>query len=61
MARITDHTGASKREVVAAINRLQARLGVVASVAAILHARELGLDVDDLATIQAERLAEGPA
>lgn len=60
VARIADQTSAGKREVVATINHLQSRLGINAAVAAILHARDLGIDVDDLATIQMERQAEGP-
>jgi hypothetical protein len=42
-------TGVEKQEAVAAMNRLQADLGVGIEAAGILYARRRGVDVDDLA------------
>lgn len=47
--------GADRQETVAAVNTLQQELGVTADVAAVLHARREGLDVDDAA----EKAREG--
>jgi hypothetical protein len=42
-------TGVEKQEAVAAMNRLQADLGVTIEAAGVLYARRQGVDVDDLA------------
>ncbi len=46
--RILERTGADRKAVVAAINGVQDRMDVHVEVAALVHARELGVDVTDL-------------
>ncbi len=46
--RIVEKTGADRRAVVAAVNAIQERMDVHVEVAALIHARELGVDVSDL-------------
>ena len=46
--RIVERTGADRRTVVAGINAVQERMEVHVEVAALIHARELGVDVSDL-------------
>ncbi len=46
--RIAEKTGADRRTVVAGINAVQERMEVHVEVAALIHARELGVDVSDL-------------
>lgn len=49
--------GLARQEAVAAVNELQARLGVTADAAAVVYARGRGLDVVDAATrVQADLL-----
>jgi len=48
--------GVEKQEAVAAINRLQADLGVTIEAAAVLYARRQGLEVTDLADRAREQL-----
>jgi len=42
------NTGVAKQDAVAAINQLQAELGVTIEAAGVLYARQQGLDVDNL-------------
>ena len=46
--RIVERTGTDRRTAVAAINAVQERMDVHVEVAALVHARELGVDVSDL-------------
>jgi hypothetical protein len=55
---LTD-TGLEKQEAVAAINRLQADLGVTVEAAGVLYARRQGVDVDALAERALADLHEG--
>ncbi|MFB6105866.1 MAG: DUF2240 family protein [Halobacteriaceae archaeon] len=50
--------GHEKREAVAAINRLQSDVGVTVEAAAVLYARQNGLDVSAAATSAREELLE---
>ena len=47
--RIVERTGADRRTAVSAINAIQERMDVTVEVAALIHARALGVDVADLA------------
>ena len=46
--RIVERTGADRRTAVSAINAVQERMDVTVEVAALIHARALGVDVSDL-------------
>ncbi len=46
--RIVERTGSDRRAVVSAINAIQERMDVTVEVAALIHARALGVDVADL-------------
>lgn len=48
--------GAEKQEAVAAINRIQADLGLTIEAAAVLYARRQGVDVTDLAASAREEV-----
>ncbi|WP_330632267.1 DUF2240 family protein [Halocatena halophila] len=47
--RLTTEADSSKREIVAAINELQATLGVTTDAAAVLYAHRNGHDIEELA------------
>ena len=51
--------GAEKQEAVAAINRLQNRLGITIEAAAVVYARREGVDPGEAAARAAEELREG--
>jgi len=46
--RIVERTGTDRRTAVSAINAIQDRMDVTVEVAALIHARALGVDVSDL-------------
>ncbi len=46
--RIVERSGEDRRAAVAAINAIQERMDVHVEVAALIHARRLGIDVSDL-------------
>ncbi len=46
--RIVERTGADRKTVVAAVNAIQQRMDVHVEVAALIHARDVGVDVSDL-------------
>ena len=46
--RIVERTGTDRRAVVSAINAIQERMDVHVEVAALIHARALGVDISDL-------------
>ncbi len=46
--RIVERTGTDRRTLVSAINGVQERMDVTVEVAALIHARALGVDVSDL-------------
>lgn len=46
--RMMATTGADRRTAVAAVNAIQERMDVDVEVAALIHARRLGIDVEDL-------------
>ena len=46
--RIVERAGTDRRTVVSAINAVQERMDVAVEVAALIHARALGVDVSDL-------------
>jgi len=48
LTRIMATTGTDRRTAVAAVNAIQERMDVDVEVAALIHARKLGIDVTDL-------------
>jgi hypothetical protein len=56
--RVVDRTGADRRSVVAAINAIQERMDVHVEVAALIYAREVGVDVSDLVEPVREAIAK---
>ena len=48
LTRIVERTGTDRRTAVSAINAIQERMDVHVEVAALIHARALGVDVSDL-------------
>lgn len=51
--------GLERQEAVAGVNELQSRLGLTADAAAVVFARNRGVDVDDVAETVQRALAEG--